>query len=87
MFSYSLFLGLLTVFIFFIEFFCFSPASASIFVAVFIVLEAARSLASWLAIAIFFYVWEKFDFSRSEGRVISDLRFLFKVLISYEFRR
>jgi hypothetical protein len=83
----SPFLALLTVPISFIGSFCSSPASASAFAAISAALEAARSLTSWSAIAMPLYVWEELDSPRSESRVVPDLRFLSKALISHEFRK
>jgi hypothetical protein len=54
MFSYSPFSDPLIVSIFFMRFFYSFPAFVSVFVTVFIILKAARFLASWSAIAIFF---------------------------------
>jgi hypothetical protein len=80
-------LGLLIIPAFFMGSFYSSPASISAFAAISIVLEAVRSLASWSIIAILFYVWEELDFPRSESRVVSDLRFFFRIFISHEFRK
>jgi hypothetical protein len=56
MFLSSLFLGPLTVPAFFMGFFYSFSASASAFAVISAILEAARSLASWSAIAILFCV-------------------------------
>jgi hypothetical protein len=84
---YFSFLDSLFISISFIRSFYSFPAFISAFAAVSIILEIIKSLASWSDSAIPFYVLEKFDFSRSESRIISDLRFFFKVFISHKFRK
>jgi hypothetical protein len=84
---YSLFSDLLFILIFLIGFFYSSLAFTSTFAIIFIILKITKSLASWSDIAILFYVLKELDFPRFKNRDIFDLRFLFKIFISHEFRK